>query len=595
MRRQLANWEQAERFVTEYPRERVVQFSPKSLAILEIQSTRDLEVLTKIYSNSVLLGDQGPDGWGVEYATEFHMTNDSKIFPPRPKWEEWGYRPDEYSRWIKGPWKPIEQLYAELGVRPLPEGEHRCAQPPYHKLPLPRADIPAGVILSREATHYIRDDEIPNVIFTDAGGKPLKIKRENEDGAREETEVTGPAISLPFYEGRMIGQYDYSEKGWVSGKGRSAKWRDIPWQQKAIEPQYLVGTPVSQGSTKVHCGAKIAYMRISSSTNSRTMISTYLAMCPAGDSVFYFLPAKRHLITSLFIAGTFSSLAYDYSIRARLGGLNLSEFVVVETAVPSPAEVESAWRSLCPKLVGLMLPSSVFAVELVQLKKSLASALNPCTVPLTQSERLRTRVMVDAIIAVLYKFTDADYRLAVQETDYPRSLVCSDEFSAKLYAKGLWRVDKESHPEHRLTVLSLIAFHDLQEKIAACGGNLEKGIEAFCTQNDGEGWMLPETLRLADYGLGHDDRAKQPQPVRECFGPRFYDWQLAQTPEESWRECHLHARNLLGPEGYQALLDEIEGKTPPPTSPPAARAGSNDGNIKGKLFETEHLPLFDEE
>ena len=22
------------------------------------------------------------------------------------------------------------------------------------------------------------------------------------------------------------------------------------------------------------------------------------------------------------------------------------------------------------------------------------------------------------------------------------------------------------------------------------------------------------------------------QPVRECFGPRFYDWQLEQTPEE---------------------------------------------------------------
>ena len=61
--------------------------------------------------------------------------------------------------------------------------------------------------------------------------------------------------------------------------------------------------------------------------------------------------------------------------------------------------------------------------------------------------------------------------------------------------------------------------------------------------------MLPETLRLADYGLGHDERAKEPQPVASRLGPRFYDWQLAQSPEESWRECHLHARNLLGEEG----------------------------------------------
>ena len=34
---------------------------------------------------------------------------------------------------------------------------------------------------------------------------------------------------LPLYEGRMIGQFDFSQKGWVSGKGRTAVWREIPW------------------------------------------------------------------------------------------------------------------------------------------------------------------------------------------------------------------------------------------------------------------------------------------------------------------------------------------------------------------------------
>ena len=124
--------------------------------------------------------------------------------------------------------------------------------------------------------------------------------------------------------------------------------------------------------------------------------------------------------------------------------------------------------------------------------------------------------------------------------------------------KGFWRVDKDKDPELRHTVLTLVAFHDLEEKIRACGGDREKGIEAFLAQNDGEGWMLPETLRLADYGLGHDDRAKQPQPVASRLGPRFYDWQLAQSAEESWRECHLHARNLLGEDGYRQLLADIE-------------------------------------
>jgi hypothetical protein len=123
----------------------------------------------------------------------------------------------------------------------------------------------------------------------------------------------------------------------------------------------------------------------------------------------------------------------------------------------------------------------------------------------------------------------------------------------------LWRVDKELEPELRQTVLTLVALYDLEEKIRVCGGDRDLGIQAFLTQNDGEGWMLPETLRLADYGLGHDERAKEHQPVAARFGPRFYDWQLAQSAEESWRECRLHARNLLGEEGYQRLLIGVEG------------------------------------
>jgi hypothetical protein len=72
----------------------------------------------------------------------------------------------------------------------------------------------------------------------------------------------------------------------------------------------------------------------------------------------------------------------------------------------------------------------------------------------------------------------------------------------------------------------------------------EQGIDKFCEMNDGEGWMLPETVRLADYGLGHDDRAKEYQPVSAALGPRFHPWQLEQSVEESWEECERHAEVL---------------------------------------------------
>ena len=68
MRRSLDDWEGADDLTTSYTRAQVERFSPRSHAILEIQSRPDLEILDKIYANSVLLGDEGPDGWGIRYA-----------------------------------------------------------------------------------------------------------------------------------------------------------------------------------------------------------------------------------------------------------------------------------------------------------------------------------------------------------------------------------------------------------------------------------------------------------------------------------------------------------------------------------------------
>jgi len=147
-----------------------------------------------------------------------------------------------------------------------------------------------------------------------------------------------------------------------------------------------------------------------------------------------------------------------------------------------------------------------------------------------------------------------DYQVILAGCDLPQQ----DSLKFKLDPKGFWRNDSNKDPELRHTVLTQVAFHDLQSKIDENSGDREAGIKAFLDQNDGEGWMLPETLRLADYGLGHDDRAKEHQPVASRLGPRFYDWQLEQDPEESWRECELHARNLLGEEGFRALLADIE-------------------------------------
>ena len=460
MRRSLDDWERAEDLATPYLRSQVDQFSPKSRAILEIQSRRDLEILEKIYANSVLLGDEGPDGWGIRYATEFHMTNDSRLFPPRPQWEAKGYRPDEYSRWLLGDWRPIEELWAEMRIdpsRPQPaeveledwlfdttagperrqaearfvhghllkpgdaartDWRTRCAQPPYDRLPIPRADIPARVILSREGDAWILEDDVQD-------------------------------IALPLYEGRMIGLTDYSQKGWVSGKGRQAVWRDIPWSRKQIEPQYLMSNSNYLSSTKAERVPKSAYMRVGSSTNSRTTIASYLARFPACDSVFYFVPRRESEEVAASVSLILSTFAFDFVVRHRLGGLNLSEFVMNEAALPVHNELTT--RILHDSAIKTNLIGPLFSRERLLTRRS----RDPAGQSVTPSSRVASTCMINALVAFLMGLDSDDLRHIFADCDVS-SLSIRDA-----PPKGFWRVDKDDDPELRHTVLTLVALGDL--------------------------------------------------------------------------------------------------------------------------------------
>lgn len=357
---------------------------------------------------------------------------------------------------------------------------------------------------------------------------------------------------MPLYEGRMIGQFDFSEKGWVSGKGRTAIWNNINWEEKVVNPQYLMGEKASETSTVQ--GLKMPVMTIGSATNSRTLYGALIDGTPCGNSLNPMSIDKK--TETPILCAILNSFIFDSQIRKRLTGVNINYFILDETAV-LPPNIYKHMNCLSQKIC---LAANHFAHYWLK-NDQISNVENSRLIwSLTKQERLRIRCTIEALIAFEYDLNEKDFKFILNNCDLPTDMIAI--WKDSLNPKGFWRIDKDKPPEHRLTVLSLIAFHDLQQKIAEYDGDTEKGIKAFLNQNDGEGWMLPETLRLADYGLGHDERAKEHQPVRECFGPRFFDWQIAQDPEESWRECHLHARNLLGPEGYQALIDEIEGRAP---------------------------------
>lgn len=487
MQRSLSTWENPDRYVLNYPAARVAQFSPNSKAILEIRSDRDLQVLEKMYANGVLLGDQSDQGWRIKYQQgDFNMTADSKLFPPRLQWKSKGYLADEYGHWLKGDWCEL------VGA------------------------VPDDAILSSDRTHYIK---ISNV----------------ED------------VALPFYQGIMVQQFDFSAKGWISGTGLRAVWQEINWENKYLSPQFLLNINDYKSNEKAAKGLKVVFRDIARSTDERTFIASILPNLPCGHVLGVLSSPKRDFWLTLACV---NSLAFDWNVRQRIGGTHLTLHVIEELPLLKVANL-SKLTTVKLILSKLCFSSHHFAENWLELSNeipSLKQKYNWYSLwAITPYERLRLRSILDAIVAELYGLEIEDFAWILKDSDLPKEQINDKTYSRTLDAKGFWRIDKDKDPELRHTFLSQIAFQEIK-KI---------GLEAFLNLNNGEGWMIPDTICLADYGLGHDDRAQTHQPVAEKLGARYLDWQLQSTPEASWLECERHAANL------QKLL----GNNPTPNSP----------------------------
>lgn len=494
MHRNVDDWTHAERHVLAYPRDRVHEFSPYSKAILEIRSEQELRVLQKIYANGVLLGDQSERGWGVKYAREFDMTNDSKLFPSRLKWAEKGYQVDEYGHVLLSAWQPYSGPIDILSRAP-------------------------GIVLSRDRTMGTHVNQIQSV-------------------------------ALPLTQGVLFRTLELLPLEHLSGTGLKAKWKVLERGSTPLAQFFMGLDDVLEN--EIPLLPRVGFRPIARTTDTRTVIASVVPGWPSGNSVGLLQTTRSDDVGVL--AALFGSLVSDAVLRIRQSGSNLNWFLLTEQPVPKPFN-SSAFRSMVNALAYSAVPLRFMAPD-----------TGRWAVPATDHEVLRLRCMIEAVSAFALGLDEHDLGYLLRDCDLPAALIGSNEVSRMLDPKGFWRVDKELDPELRLTVLSQIAFRDLKHR----------GLENFLGQNDGQGWMVPDHLRLSDFGLGHDDRAEHPQPVADRLGPRLLAEQERLDIEEE-RHARAAHRQLI-----ERLIPQINNEalnTKPMTSGAIERPEDKQGGL----------------
>lgn len=145
-------------------------------------------------------------------------------------------------------------------------------------------------------------------------------------------------IDIPLFEGKMVDQYDYRAKAYVSGRGRSAVWADLPFgsAKKRIAPQWHVAsTSLDERRKKRISQFRIGFCDVTSPTNQRSLVATVI---PAGFVCGHKVPTIKlgaeFDSTSLLWLAVANSLSMDFIVRKKVA-LQMS-YTILDT-LPLPA------------------------------------------------------------------------------------------------------------------------------------------------------------------------------------------------------------------------------------------------------------------
>ena len=202
-------------------------------------------------------------------------------------------------------------------------------------LPSVRSHREFSFLMQMSAQHDIFQDTYPECKF----GRIVHLTNHSQYVRRE-----ADAWHLPIYEGKFVEQYDnhyatYREvKPEKKYAGKSAANRTRT-DMEPVECRYFFDKAyweqLSAGFTE---GYSIVWRSLTSATNRRTMIATLLPKMPTCQSIQLLQHPDRHKL--LHILAVFNSVVFDYLVRLKMAGLDLTQTLVKQIPVPP----ESAYK-----------------------------------------------------------------------------------------------------------------------------------------------------------------------------------------------------------------------------------------------------------
>ena len=157
----------------------------------------------------------------------------------------------------------------------------------------------------------------------------------------------------------------------------------------------------------------LAWRSLTSATNKRTCIATVLPFIPASQSVQFLTTNQNDL---LYLLGLFNSVVFDFILKKKLSGIDLTQSVINQMPVPNIERTtikinfnggEATIKNHISLLVFSLLRNDV---RLNSLFENLE-----LTNEIRSENKFETVRKIDLLFMALYKLTDSEVELVLAE------------------------------------------------------------------------------------------------------------------------------------------------------------------------------------
>jgi len=230
--------------------------------------------------------------------------------------------------------------------------------------------------------------------------------------------------TIPIYEGKFFNQFDGKYSGFngmddalkYGNKSSSVILNDLKKNKSDYLPEsrFFINTERWSQLSKNHNEKfMLAWRSLTSATNTRTCIATILPFIPASQSVQFLTTDQSDL---LYLAGLFNSVVFDFILKKKLSGIDLTQSVINQIPVPDIKQnnnkiVFNGKEATIKQHISIL----VFSLLKDDTRLSSLNVTLELESQVVSKSRFETVRNIDLLFMLIYKLTNLEVELVLSE------------------------------------------------------------------------------------------------------------------------------------------------------------------------------------